>query len=113
MLKCQAISLSKLWREKRSNIKNKIMWNTIKKILQNHRGTCIIVEEGKPAYVVLKFDDYQKFLEERNAPVIVPEDKIIPELNEEITSWTDIDAPEKVEEVTQKLEEVKIEDLPL
>jgi len=40
-------------------------WDTIKQILKKNRGTCIIVEDGKPLYVVAQFADYEKlFLDE-------------------------------------------------
>jgi len=34
------------------------MWNSIKEILQNEKGKCIIIEDGKPAFVLLPVDEY-------------------------------------------------------
>ena len=45
------------------------MWNEIKQILKKNHGTCIIVEEGQPAYVVVPFDIYQQSLESEAEPV--------------------------------------------
>ena len=87
------------------------MWETIKKILQNNKGTCIIVEDNKPTYVITSFEDYQKLFEKGGSKS--NEDKVISKLNSEMTNLQDLQTPEKIEEVSQKLEEVKVEDIPL
>lgn len=108
------------------------MWETIKNILKKNRGTCIIIEEGKPAYVVTAFEDYQQGLENEllseYRPSIIPKDsrsesELLQRINQEIADLTaqqaasaasdaasepEIELAERVEEP-----EVKIENLPL
>ena len=105
MKKCQGTLLSRLWREEKNKFKKiDFMWDTIKQILKKNRGTCIIVEDGKPLYVVTQFADYEKlFLNETTENEQVekeissptPVKKIIEEkeveiaekINQEIIDW--------------------------
>ena len=95
------------------------MWETIKKILQKQQGTCIIVEDGKPAYVVTKFSDYGKSLEEENAQQNFNSDfsegHLLERINQEISSWKAAQQEQKTETdlAESSDEEVKIENLPL
>ena len=98
------------------------MWETIKKILQKQNGTCIIIEDGKPAYVVMGFGDFQRYLEAKEEAV--PEDKkivdiseqeLLNKINDEITTWQAVQAEQQAaENLAEAAEpEVKIEDLPI
>jgi len=49
------------------------MWETIKNILHKTGGTCIIVEEGKPSYIVSRFDEYQRLLKGIPGNLLYPE----------------------------------------
>lgn len=98
------------------------MWETIKKILQKQKGTCIIVEDGKPAYVVTKFSDYENFLEEKEETVgrsLSPnfsEEHLLERINQEIANWKATQQEQQSETglaETAGDEDVKIEDLPL
>jgi hypothetical protein len=97
------------------------MWETIKKILQKQPGTCIIVEDGKPAYVVTKFSDYEDFLEEkekivgRNLNSNFSEEELRERINQEIVNWkaTQQETLPEIGLAEGPDEEVKIEDLPL
>jgi hypothetical protein len=97
------------------------MWDTIKKILQKQGGTCIIIEDGKPAYVVSSFEEYENLLDARKPAAAkmtpnVSEQGLLERINQEITDWK---AAQSEQESAQELaesvssEEVKIEDLPL
>jgi len=88
-----------------------MLWETIKKILQNNKGTCIIVEDNKPSYVITSFEDYQKLSEKSSSKA--NEDEVISRLNSEMADLKDLQTSEKIEEVSKKLEEVKVEDIPL
>jgi hypothetical protein len=73
------------------------MWDTIKQILKKNRGTCIIVEDGKPLYVVTQFTDYEKlFLNE------TPENE---QVEKEISSPTPVKKiiEEKEVEIAEKI----------
>jgi hypothetical protein len=97
------------------------MWETIKKILQKQEGTCIIIEDGKPVYVVTKFSDYEKSFEEkeempaRNLNSNFSEEALLERINQEITSWKAAQQETQAEADVAETpdEEVKIEDLPL
>lgn len=92
------------------------MWETIKKILSKNSGTCIIVEEGKPAYVVTKFEDFQDDLAKDNpfspsSQAMIPEQDLLEKINQEIVNWKtkqaetepEIDLPDEGELTIEKL----------
>lgn len=100
------------------------MWNQIKQILKKNKGTCIIVEEGQPAYVISPFDDYQQGLETEPAgkPVApkfkdgANESELLEKINQEIVDWKNKqadNAPEVQLADIQESDELRIEDLPL
>jgi hypothetical protein len=94
------------------------MWETIKKILSRHSGTCIIVEEGKPAYVITKFEDFQddsssgavSFPQPQAA---VPEQDLLEKINQEIVNWKTKQAEAEPEIDLPDEEELTIEKLPV
>lgn len=103
------------------------MWETIKQILKKNRGTCIIIEEGQPAYVITTFADYQKTLEaepaaKNSAPHLkefkemAGETELMEKINQEISDWKAKQA-EKTPEIQladiQESNELRIENLPL
>lgn len=102
------------------------MWETIKNILKKNNGTCIIVEDGKPVYVVTQFDEYEKMLNGQlavEAPMPTPVKKIIAEkevemaekINQEIIDWKSKQAENNPEinlsDLTES-DELRIENLP-
>ena len=99
------------------------MWETIKQILKKNKGTCIIIEEGQPAYVVTLFDEYQKSLE--GEPTSKPalgrqkeagETELLEKINQEIIDWKakqTENSPEVQLADIQDSDELRIEDLPL
>lgn len=99
------------------------MFNEIKKILQKSQGTCIIIEDGRPVFVVAKFEDYQKLLENQaslqtmaSVGQVLAESEVLEKINQEITNWKTKQAEENPELAFSEgpeEEEVKIEDLPL
>ena len=110
------------------------MWNTIKQILKKTKGTCIIVEDGQPAYVVATFDEYQKSLggepESKTAAQRgdqlygaaphfkenVNESEALAKINQEIVDWKTKQAesaPEIQLSDIQDSDELRIENLPL
>lgn len=100
------------------------MWEQIKQILKKSRGTCIIVEEGQPAYVVVPFDEYQKSLDSETpnmaaAPRFkegINETKLLSKINQEIADWKaqqEANLPEVQLADIQEPDELRIENLPL
>ncbi len=100
------------------------MWEQIKQILKKNHGTCIIVEEGQPVYVIMPFDDYQKSLaNEPTGKTAAPrfkesanESESLAKINQEIVDWK-VKQAEKSPEVQlsdiQDSDELRIENLPL
>lgn len=99
-------------------------WETIKQILKKNKGTCIIIEEGQPAFVVMAFDDYQKDLENQPADKLIQprlreatnEAELIEKINQEIVDWKakqTENSPEVPLADIQDNDEVRIENLPL
>ncbi|MDD2753630.1 MAG: hypothetical protein PHT44_03405 [Candidatus Portnoybacteria bacterium] len=100
------------------------MWNQIKQILKKNKGTCIIVEEGQPAYVVVPFEEYQNNLDaEISCKPVVPkfkggadESELLEKINQEIVDWKNKqaeNAPEVHLADIQESDELRIENLPL
>ncbi len=96
------------------------MWETIKQILNKTEGTCIIIEDGKPAYVVSKFDEYQKMLE--NQPALrldfesksnATEQELLEKINQEIINWKTKQAENEPELDLAEEEDLKVENLPV
>jgi len=99
------------------------MWDQIKQILKKNKGTCIIVEEGQPAYVITLFDEYQKALDDE--PLTKPsvlrakeagESELLEKINQEIIDWKAKQAensPEVQLADIQDSDELRIENLPL
>lgn len=41
------------------------MWNQIKDLLKNEKGKCVIIDDGKPAFVLVPIDEYLLLKEKR------------------------------------------------
>lgn len=94
------------------------MWETIKQILRKNSGTCIIVEEGKPAFVITRFEEYQKLLEGQTAPLLrgaagLEEQELLEKINQEIGDWKAKQAENNPELEVPEAEDLKIENLPI
>jgi hypothetical protein len=63
------------------------MWNSIKSILKDNKTKCVIIEDGKPVYVILPFEEYQQ-LQKREDRSILDEDKVNSEIQEESNAST-------------------------
>lgn len=96
------------------------MWNEIKQILKKNIGTCIIIEEGRPAFVILPLEDYEKLLNERQGIPFLEKNKegsgeqeILEKINQEITNWKARQTEENPEMALEQDNDLKIENLPL
>lgn len=102
------------------------MWNTIKQILKKNKGTCIIVEDGQPAYIIMPFEDYEvnwvaDAPEKKKTAVTrwresAAETELLEKINQEIVDWKDkqvASAPEVQLADIQESDELRIENLPL
>lgn len=89
-----------------------MMWKQIKKLLQKVNKVCILIEEGKPSYVILPFQEYEQLIfrscqdEEK--------EKEIDKINKEINNWKENTEPElEINPQVGNSDEIKIEDLPI
>jgi len=102
------------------------MWDLIKKILQKQGGTCIIVEDGRPVYVVTNFEEYENLLQNdlpeislssskfEKAAAVASDSQLLEKINQEIENWKAGQVEQQAAEVVEEEEEeVKIEDLPI
>ncbi len=85
------------------------MWERIKKILQKEGGKCIIIEENRPTYLVMRLKDYEKTSSDQSSEEEGTE--IIEEVNQDINEW-EAEEKEETEVVEPDNQEVKVEDLP-
>lgn len=46
------------------------MWNDIKSILKDNKNRCVIIEDGKPQYIVLPFLEYQQLQKIKDSSIV-------------------------------------------
>jgi len=80
------------------------MWQKIKKLIDKAGGKFIIVENEKPAYVVLPIEEYENLLDSSQ---IAKANQEISQLKASQPEQTEIESAETKDE-----DEVKVEDLP-
>ncbi len=77
------------------------------------------MEEGKPAFVVAKFEDFQKMLEIQpslfqKTPGTIGEEGLLEKINQEISNWKTKQAETEPEiDLAAEDEDLKIENLPV
>jgi hypothetical protein len=92
------------------------MWSEIKSILQDAKNRCIIIEDGKPRYVVVPFDEYQKLQKnDGHSTMAGPKDSdrepyATEHVNHELQEIWELG--EKDREPEKKAASISIEDLP-
>ena len=84
------------------------MWSNIKDILKDGKTKCVVIEDGKPLYVVLPFEEYQQLQKSENSAIVGENSQKVgaDEINGEIQEMTDEGEDEVV------LPAVRLEDLP-
>ncbi|KKS26246.1 MAG: hypothetical protein UU87_C0003G0166 [Parcubacteria group bacterium GW2011_GWA2_42_11] len=94
------------------------MWENIKKILAKTKGTCIIIEDGQPAYVVTPFNDYQQDLDgagvSKSTNKSSSEQELLEKINQDIIDWKtkqEVENPEIDLSEAEEAGELKIENL--
>lgn len=92
------------------------MWQVIKQILEQNKGTCIIVEEGVPKFVVVDFLDYQKLINKKTDNPSFKEEQFVEKANQDIEDWkSKEEVKENIDLLSSEIqspEDIKIEDLP-
>jgi len=89
------------------------MWSSIKNILKDGKTTCVVIEDGKPLYVLMTFEEYQQLQKQEKSDIIIEnlqedkEDKINGEIQQLQTEELDESLPS-----AGGISAVKIEDLP-
>lgn len=46
------------------------MWSSIKSILRDNKTRCVVIEDGKPAYVIVSFEEYQQLQKGGNDSIV-------------------------------------------
>jgi len=49
------------------------MWENLKSILKDNKTKLIIIEDGKPCYIILPFEEYQHLQNARKNDTLEPE----------------------------------------
>jgi len=61
--------------------------NELKEIIDLAGGRYIIVENGKPKYIVMNFDEYRTAVLERKSVQALTEEELIEKINSDISLW--------------------------
>lgn len=89
------------------------MWSSIKSILKDSKSKCIIVEDGKPAYIVMSFGEYQRLQKEGNGSSAAEENNWNEEkVNGEIRELQSSEVGSEEFVVPRDASTISIEDLP-
>jgi len=87
------------------------MWSAIKTILTNKNSKCLIIEDGKPKYVLLGFEEYQQLHNNKRYGTVVDEDKINSEM-QELGPESLGDEIQPQQDLDRNVSTIRIEDLP-
>jgi len=86
----------------------------LKEILDLAGGRYIIVEDGKPAYIVMNFDEYRAAVLERKSIQTLTEEELIDRINADISLWREGQGKDEdiaLDEIDD-LEDIEYENLP-
>lgn len=59
----------------------------LKDLISNVGGRYIIVENGKPKYIVMNFDEYRSAILDKKAVQSLTEEELIEKINSDISLW--------------------------
>ncbi|MDD5489948.1 MAG: hypothetical protein PHP25_04700 [Candidatus Moranbacteria bacterium] len=81
----------------------------LKKIMDIAGGRYIIVENGKPAYIVMNFQEYKEAILGRNELRGLTEEELIDKINSDISLWRENkgNPEEELLDEIEKLEDVE------
>jgi hypothetical protein len=86
----------------------------LKEIIELAGGRYIIVEDGRPKYIVMSFAEYKETLLEKNKVKSLTEKGLVAKINSDIDLWRESkqDVQGELAEVIEKSEDVEYEALP-
>ncbi len=82
--------------------------NDLKNIIDIAGGRYIIVENGKPAYIVMSFEEYKEAVMNRKELRALTEEELVDKINSDISLWQEnkgnsegalVDEIEKLEDI--------------
>lgn len=81
----------------------------LKKIIDLSGGRYIIVEDGKPKYVVMKFEEYKTTSPDQKSILSLTEEELIDKINSDIAMWRENkeNANEDLVSEIEKLEDIE------
>lgn len=86
----------------------------IKSLIKNIDGKYIIVENGKPSFVMMSWDEYRKSVESKKSVQALTEEELVGKINADISFWRqgqDKDEDTELDEIDD-LEDIEYENLP-
>jgi len=91
-----------------------VLSNDLKEIIDLSGGRYIIVESGKPKYIVMSFDEYQSAILSQKSVQTLTEEELVAKINSDIALWKENrqGTSEQLAGEVEKLEDIKYEDLP-
>jgi len=81
----------------------------LKEVLNLAGGRYIIVENGKPAYIVMSFEDYKETILGQKGLQGLTEEELIAKINADISLWREKNKENSTERLLDEIE--KLEDI--
>jgi PHD/YefM family antitoxin component YafN of YafNO toxin-antitoxin module len=81
----------------------------LKEVLNLAGGRYIIVENGKPAYIVMSFEDYKEAILGQKGLQGLTEEELIAKINADISLWREKNKENSTERLLDEIE--KLEDI--
>ncbi|OGI26931.1 MAG: hypothetical protein A2359_02040 [Candidatus Moranbacteria bacterium RIFOXYB1_FULL_43_19] len=81
----------------------------LKEIIDTAGGRYIIVENGKPAYIVMNFEEYKEAILSRKELRALTEKELIDKINSDISLWRESkgNSEEEILSEIEKLEDIE------
>lgn len=81
--------------------------NELKNILDLAGGRYIIVENGRPKYIVMNFDEYKSAVLDKKSVESLTEEELIEKINSDISLWRERQTAEDDEIALDEIEELE------
>lgn len=79
----------------------------LKEVMDLAGGRYIIVENGRPKYIVMNFDEYRTAVLDRKAVQALTEEELIEKINTDIALWREKQTAEDDEIALDEIEELE------
>ena len=79
----------------------------LQEIMDLAGGRYIIVENGRPKYIVMNFDEYRAAVLDRKSVQALTEEELIEKINSDISLWREKQSAEEDEIALDEIEELE------